>query len=30
MTLVEQARQAKGADFSICDIDIPVRVTLAG
>jgi len=26
-TLVERARQARGADFSICDIDLPVRVT---
>jgi peptidylprolyl isomerase len=24
---IEQARRAKGADFSACDIDIPVRVT---
>ncbi|WP_395943202.1 peptidylprolyl isomerase [Brevundimonas sp.] len=27
--LVEQARQAKGADFSVCDIDVPVRVNPA-
>jgi peptidylprolyl isomerase len=26
-TLVERARQARGADFSICDIDLPVQVT---
>jgi peptidylprolyl isomerase len=26
-TLVERARQARGADFSICDIDLPARVT---
>ena len=25
--LVDQARQAKGADFSVCDIDIPAQVT---
>jgi peptidylprolyl isomerase len=25
--LVQQARQARGADFSICDIELPVRVT---
>jgi peptidylprolyl isomerase len=25
--LVRQARQAKGADFSICDIDLPVQVS---
>nr|WP_292227956.1 peptidylprolyl isomerase [Brevundimonas sp.] len=25
--IVEHARQAKGADFSICDVDLPVRVT---
>ena len=25
--LAEQARQAKGADFSVCDIDVPVQVT---
>ena len=26
-TLVERARQARGADFSICDIDLPVQIT---
>jgi peptidylprolyl isomerase len=25
--VIEQARRTKGADFSACDIDIPVRVT---
>jgi peptidylprolyl isomerase len=25
-TLVERTREAKGADFSVCDIDIPSRV----
>ena len=28
-TLAQQARQARGADFSLCDIDLPVRVTPA-
>jgi len=28
-TLAQRARQARGADFSICDIDLPVRVTAA-
>jgi peptidylprolyl isomerase len=27
--LVDQARQAKGADFSVCDIDVPVRLAAA-
>jgi peptidylprolyl isomerase len=27
--LAERARQARGADFSICDIDLPVRITPA-
>ena len=27
--LVEAARQAKGADFSVCDIEIPSRETPA-
>ncbi|MBU4239044.1 MAG: peptidylprolyl isomerase [Alphaproteobacteria bacterium] len=27
--LVNQARQAKGADFSVCDIDVPVRLAAA-
>ena len=30
MAQVEQVRQARGADFSICDIDIPARATPAG
>lgn len=25
-TLIEQARAAKGADFSICDVEIPIRI----
>jgi peptidylprolyl isomerase len=29
-TLVAEARQAKGADFSVCDIDVPVRVATPG
>ena len=28
-TLAQQARQARGADFSVCDIELPVRVTPA-
>lgn len=28
-TIVEQARQARGADFSVCDIEIPSRETPA-
>ena len=28
-TLAQRARQARGADFSICDIDLPVQVTPA-
>ncbi|MEN5362865.1 peptidylprolyl isomerase [Brevundimonas intermedia] len=28
-TLVQQARQARGADFSVCDIELPVRITPA-
>ena len=28
--LVAQARQARGADFSICDVDVPVRVVSTG
>ncbi|WEK39886.1 MAG: peptidylprolyl isomerase [Candidatus Brevundimonas colombiensis] len=27
--LADQARQSKGADFSVCDIDVPVQVTPA-
>jgi len=27
MALAEQARQARGADFSVCDIEAPVRTT---
>jgi peptidylprolyl isomerase len=26
-TLAAAARQAKGADFSVCDVDLPVQVT---
>jgi peptidylprolyl isomerase len=26
-TLADAARQARGADFSICDIDLPVQVS---
>ena len=28
-TLAQQARQARGADFSVCDIELPVRITPA-
>lgn len=28
--LVAQARQGRGADFSICDVDVPVRVVSSG
>ena len=28
--LLDEARQAKGADFSVCDIDLPVRVATPG
>ena len=27
--LADQARQSKGADFSVCDIDVPVQLTPA-
>ena len=28
--LVEETRQAKGADFSICDVEVPVKVVSLG